>query len=331
MLSCNWRQRVLCPGLAVWRRGWPVPAVRAFRGVETVRGVRRGRHLVLALQAHHVQGQGLCNMSSLYWTSRTPLTYEDQVLHQRNWGLRHAGEEVLAGLLQENLLDLVEDQFSEQPDQLLYLPGAAGLLVGQFEEKNSRKLFPRRHEDGAGGPDVHQGGVTADKPGDSLWGFVISDISHLSTTAVIQTQISASLRPPASREDHSDKTEENWQVTQFQLVWRLSRVLTISGGASWNLCASWEEMRGTCKLNIRIQENILKYEYRTCPSPAGACCHSWTSSWGWGWRYRGSTRPSGPTTYRTVRPLALGMSVGDDTDCLYLHFHLTCLKRSAGG
>ena len=62
----------------------------------------------------------------------------------------------------------MEDELSKQLHQLTDLSSAGGLRVRQSLQEKSGELLPGRHEEGAGGPDVHQGGVTADKPGDSL-------------------------------------------------------------------------------------------------------------------------------------------------------------------
>ena len=62
--------------------------------------------------------------------------------------------------------------------------------------------------------------------------------------------ISPSLLPAPTSEHHSDRTEkikrEELELTRYSNV---LRVLTISGGARWKLCATSEEIRGTCNLS----------------------------------------------------------------------------------
>ena len=53
----------------------------------------------------------------------------------------------------------MEDELSEQLHQLTDLSSAGGLRVRQSLQEKSGELLPGRHEEGAGGPDVHQGGV----------------------------------------------------------------------------------------------------------------------------------------------------------------------------
>ena len=53
----------------------------------------------------------------------------------------------------------MEDELSEQLHQLTDLSSAGGLRVRQSLQEKSGELLPGRHEERAGGPDVHQGGV----------------------------------------------------------------------------------------------------------------------------------------------------------------------------
>ena len=77
--------------------------------------------------------------------------------------MRDAAQEIFACLLQENVLHLVQYELSEQLGELLDLPAGGGLHVCHPAEESLGELLPGRHEERARGPDIPQGGVTADQ------------------------------------------------------------------------------------------------------------------------------------------------------------------------